>query len=307
MIALRRPLALALWLLAFGAFVACDKGKPKQGETCENNKRTCESSARLLICVNGAFQADTCKGPKGCYEDKGLATCDITGDDPGDPCPRALEGFTGCRRDGKTRLTCKAGAYEAESCVGPDGCTLTQIGVATCDLGPPRQGGPCSGDPRIQYCDADGKGFMLCGSERKFVVAQKCPGPNGCKETGGGLVSCDPNGAFVAGDACVLLSTTCSADGSSQLRCEGGSFVAHECPGPERCTMGGTACDTGFAAVGAPCVEGKRACSDDKKSLLECKPTPPKKVLEGEPEATLAVKKKCKGECTPKDGALACD
>lgn len=291
-----------LGLLAIG----CDKPKPRLGAPCEKGARVCSGSS-LMVCPKDAWQADTCKGPKGCHEEKGIPTCDTTGDVAGDPCPLAYEGLSGCSTDGKRRLTCKAGTYSVEACEGSDGCTLEQFGSATCDPGPPREGEPCSGDPRIQRCDADGKGLLLCGSAAKFVVAQKCPGPTGCTDAGGGLVHCDPNGAFVAGDGCVLLSTTCSADGATQLRCEGGAFAAHDCPGPERCSRGGTDCDLGFAKLGDPCEPGKRACSDDRSALLECKAGKPAKGLEEAPEPTLAVKKKCKGECSPKDGELRCD
>ena len=286
--------------------LACKKeSPPRPGGMCDAGKRACADAKTGLVCVNGVWQADTCRGPKGCYLDKGLATCDITGTEVGDPCPVSMDGYSGCRTDGKTRVVCKKGFYAHEKCKGADGCTLTQIGVTTCDPGPPILDDECTGDARIQHCDQDGKLFIQC-KDGKYTLSQKCPGPLGCVVQGGGLVSCDANGKFEAGDLCVLIQQTCTPDGATQLQCEDGKFVAHECPGPERCKLGGTSCDSGFAKVDDPCKEGASACSEDKKSLLECKTPKAKPTEEIEPEPRWSVKRACKGECTPKDGSLDC-
>jgi hypothetical protein len=286
--------------------LACTKEKPPApGGMCDAGKRACADAKTALLCVNGVWQKDTCKGPKGCYLDKGLATCDLTGNESGDPCPSSMDGFSGFKSDGKTRVVCKGGQYSFETCKGKDGCTLTQIGVTTCDYGPPVVGETCFDDARIQRCDDTGKLFVQC-KDGKWTLSQKCPGPLACTEPGGGLVSCDANGEFVAGDLCPLLAQTCTEEGAAQLLCENGKFERHECPGPGRCSLGGTQCDTGFANIADPCADGAQACSDDKKSLLECKTPKAKPTDELEPAPKWVVKKPCKTECTPKDGALEC-
>lgn len=286
--------------------IACTKEKPPApGGMCDAGKRACADSKTALLCINGVWQKDTCKGPKGCYLDKGLATCDLTGNEVGDPCPASMDGFSGCKPGGTTRVVCKNGQYAYEECKGKDGCTLTQIGVTTCDYGPPVVGETCVGDPRIQRCDDTGKLFVQC-KDGKYALSQKCPGPLGCTEPGGGLVTCDANGKFEDGDLCVLLQQTCTGDDGAQLVCTDGKFVRHECPGPGRCSLGGTVCDSGFATIDTPCKEGATACSDDKKSLLECKIPKAKKGDDEEPEPRWALKKACKGECTAKEGTLDC-
>jgi len=297
-----RSLVVALGLLSL---LACSK-KPKNGEACEDNgSRACVDPKTSVYCFKGTWQAEACNGPKGCTLDRGVGACDVTGDVEGDVCPTALEGWSACKADGKTRLTCKGGKYSAETCSGAEGCTLERAGMATCDRGPAQIGSTCSEDPRIQHCDLDKHSFVVCGSDHKYVLAQKCPGANGCTEQGGGLVACDPNGAFVEGDLCVLITGACTSDGAAQLQCENGKLVKKlDCPGPDRCQ--GVICDTGVAKLDDPCaIEGKQACSDDGKALLECKT--PKAANELEPPPTKWTKTKaCKTGCTPKEGKLEC-
>jgi hypothetical protein len=283
-----------------------DKGSgAKVGDKCEGGTRTCKDGKTSLFCAAGAWQADTCKGPRGCYEDKGASQCDITGNEDGDPCPAVLDGFGACRADHKSRVTCKASKYVTELCKGAEGCTMEQAGVASCDRGAASAGDNCTLEGR-QVCSEGGKTFLLCKAG-KFVLGQKCPGPNGCKEPGGGLVTCDPNGPFEAGDACHFIAKTCSGDGKAQLECEASKFVQkRECPGPDRCK--GFECDSGQATVGEPCVLEKRACSVDGKSLLACKTPKPKKGALGDEvlDPKWTVDKTCKAACTPKDGVLDC-
>ena len=301
-----KSLSIALWsaLVVVLAFACAKEKPPAPGGMCDAGKRACADAQTALLCVNGVWQRDTCRGPKGCYLDKGLAACDLTGNAVGDPCPASMDGFSGCRADGKTRVVCKGGQYQNEICKGKEGCTLTQIGVTTCDYGPPVVGEACFGDARIQHCDEGGKLFVQC-KDGRYVLSQKCPGPLGCTEAGGGLVSCDANGEFEAGDVCALLQQTCIRDGVAQLQCEDGKFVRHECPGPGRCTLGGTVCDTGFANVADSCKEGATACSTDKKSLLECK-TPKVTGDDIETPAKWSIKKTCKTGCSAQDGAIEC-
>lgn len=291
-----RSLVLALLL-----FVACKGSGDKPGGPCENGARKCQDGKTALYCAKGAWQSDTCKGPRGCYEDKGIAACDVTGNAEGDPCPQALDGFGACRADLKSRAMCKAGKYTIESCTGEGGCTMDSPGISTCDRGAAELGSPCSTEG-FQSCAADKKSFFLCKGG-KYAEGQKCPGKTGCSSKGGGLVGCDPNGAFAPDDRCILVQLACTEGGKARLKCEGGKFVAdEECPGPLRCF--GVECDTGLAKIDDTCKqEGRTACSDDKKSLVSCKPSKKK----GEEDLLKwTVDKKCPKSCMPNDGNLEC-
>ncbi len=206
-----------------------------------------------------------------------------------------------CRADRKSRAICQKGKYVIEPCRGPDGCTMQQGGMSTCDHAVTKLGDRCTVDARLQMCGEDGKSFTRC-LEGAVVLVQKCPGPNGCKDEGGGRVACDPNGAFLDGDLCHFLKYTCTQDQRALLMCESGKFVKKKtCPGPGGCN--GLACDQGTALAGDPC-NGKEACSEDGKSLLACKPST-KKTDEGANVWTLD--KKCKTACTVADGKLLCE
>lgn len=284
-----------LALVVFTTFaLAC--GKPKAGDACpDNGARVCVDGKTSLYCAKGSWQVDTCKGAKGCVEAGKIVTCDTTGNAVGDPCPAGLEGIQSCAADGKNRLICVGGKYTSEPCKGKEGCTLVQSVGVTCDLGPPEVGGVCKVD-KLQACTPDGKSLMVC-EKGAYVVKQRCPGSNGCKSQGGGLVSCDPKGDFVDGDLCYLLSAACSKDGHTSLECKDGKFtVGQQCPGEGGCGMGD--CDTGLAKLGDFCKPGRHACSDDKKALLACK--------DKDGVANWAVDKKCPKECEPKDGKLEC-
>ena len=292
----------ALFVLLALFAVGCTK-KAKVGDKCDNGARACVDAQNGLYCAAGVYHADTCRGAKGCVEDKGFATCDITGNNDGDPCPTALDGFSVCRADRKTRAMCKGSKYVVETCRGDDGCTTEQVGMARCDKGNPEPGEACTSDPRLQFCAAGKKAMLTC-KDGKYVVRQKCPGPNGCRAADGGAVACDPNGTFAAGEECFFINSACTGDGKSLLACKDSKFaIDKECPGEGACA--GAVCDTGFAAENEPCAVGKHACNLDKKSLLECKV--PKVKPDEEADPKWAIAKKCKTACAAGDGKLTCD
>lgn len=295
---MKRAALLLLSLLVVG----CAK-KPKVGDKCDNGARACVDAQNGLYCAAGTFQADTCRGAKGCVEDKGIATCDITANNDGDPCPAALDGFSVCRADRKTRAMCKGSKYVIEACRGEDGCTTEQVGMARCDKGNPEPGESCTSDPRLQYCAVGRKAMLTC-RDGKYVVRQSCPGPNGCKDGSGGAVMCDPRGAFAAGDDCFFIQAACTPDGKALLACKDGKLAFDkECPGEGACTP--VACDTGYVAENEPCSAGQHACNLDKKSFMECKT--PKGSATEDAQPTWTVAKKCKSGCSAKDGKLTCD
>jgi hypothetical protein len=291
-----------LTTLALALLIGTGCGKPKAGDKCEEvGRRACVDAKSALYCAGGTWQLDTCRGPKGCVEDKGIATCDLTENAEGDPCPAALDGFGACRSDKTSRALCQKGKYVVEPCRGPDGCTMQQGGMSTCDHSVTKLGDRCTVDSRVQMC-AD-KSFVRC-KDGVITLGQKCPGPNGCRDEGGGRVSCDPNGEFAEGDLCHFIAGTCTADGKALLACRDGKFAKDKsCPGPEGCKY--NVCDSGIAKVGEGCT-GKAACSDDGKALLACT-SPTKKGEVSDLPLVWVVDKKCKTSCTPKDGQLICD
>jgi hypothetical protein len=287
-------------LLLLVPLVSCRR-TPKVGDACEPGARACIDQVQGLYCAKGVYELDTCKGPNGCREEKGIVSCDLTRNASGDPCPAALDGFSVCREDRKTRALCKGGKYVVEKCLGEDGCTTEQVGHAECDRGPVSVGDDCTSDRRLLYCGEGGKSALRCEGG-KFAMVQRCPGPKGCTSPTPGLVVCDPSGEFVAGDRCHFISAICTADARALLVCKEGVLVrARECPGPVGCEFG--ACDRGIATAGTVCPPGRRACSEDGRALLECKQ--PKNDPEG--DYTWTVQKTCKTGCTPKDRELVCD
>src|SRR5689334_3085251 len=91
-------------------FAACSKKTPKNGEACDDNgARACIDGKTSAYCFKGTWQREACNGPKGCTFENNVGACDLTGNNDGDDCPPALEGWMACKVDGKTRLTCKGG------------------------------------------------------------------------------------------------------------------------------------------------------------------------------------------------------
>jgi hypothetical protein len=287
---------------SLSAVGACSKSAPKVGDKCEQNgERVCNGAKTSLFCVKNVYQLDTCNGAGGCGVVEGAVKCDVTGNADGDVCPEGLDGWEVCRADHKSRATCKAGKYVVEACPGDDGCTMTGPGQTTCALGKPKVGSACHIEG-FQACAEGDKTLLVCKSE-KFVFGQKCPGAAGCAPKGGGLASCDPNGAFVEGDACLFIAEACTDGGKTALGCEAGKLVKKsECPGERGCSPG--KCDPGIGKVGERCDEGAHVCSEDGKSRLVCKPSTKKDDAE---PFRWAVDKGCRGKCTPTAGKLTCD
>lgn len=285
-------------LVVVGLTLGC--GKPKAGDKCdEAGKRACVDGKSALYCAAGTWQLDTCKGPRGCAEEKGVVSCDATENADGDPCPAALDGFGACRADRKSRAICKGGKYLVEPCRGDDGCTMQQGGLSSCDHAGAKIGDKCTVDPRVEMCGEGGKAFVQC-KNGVIALSQKCPGPVGCKDQGGGRVSCDPNGEFAVSDLCHFITAACTADGKSIMACRDGKFVIDKaCPGPDGCKN--VSCDLGVGKLGDPC-DRMAACSDDGKSLLVCK------MKKADDEGTTwNLDRKCKTGCAAKDGKLVCD
>jgi hypothetical protein len=113
--------------------------------------------------------------------------------------------------------------------------------------------------------------------ESQWKLVAKCTGPKAC-ELQGLFVKCDQSIA-TEGDPCEVAkgdkSFACTADKKSELVCTEGSWkLAAKCGGAKGCEVQGlfVKCDNSVAAVGDRCSKsGDAACSDDGKSILQCK------------------------------------
>ena len=192
----------------------------------------------------------------------------------GDPCSR---GQAACA-DEHDELACEEGRFVRAPCRGPRGCKFDR-GVVTCDVSANAAGDVCSKDDDGKAsCTATAKERVEC-AEGKYRVLP-CRGAGACKHEDGG-VACDTSIAE-PGDACDAPppgrgNHACSVDGKNLLACRNGEFVVEQgCRGPDACAVRGgvPVCDVSIADPGDACgsaVEGKHACSVDKKSLLVCK------------------------------------
>src|SRR5579863_8972672 len=101
-----RRLVVPLALLAL-SFAAC----AKPGDSCSDTPGSCSDKAGHLVCIKGKYVLETCKGPNGCNDDKGLV-CDNTKADVGDGCGH--EGARACSADGSKELRCRDSKFAVE-------------------------------------------------------------------------------------------------------------------------------------------------------------------------------------------------
>jgi hypothetical protein len=160
----------------------------------------------------------------------------------------------------------------------------------------PKAGESCKNEGEASCQD---KGMIVtCKSGKWETVA--CKGPEGCGEQGA-IVKCDETLAVVD-DPCGSQTGdhySCSTDKKQQLKCEAGKWkMVGKCNGPKGCEakFPFVNCDNSVSSAGDPCSkDGDAACSDDGKSILECK--------NGKFEAT----QKCDGKCVASGLFVKCE
>lgn len=238
------------------------------------------SSLRLRHLVFGLalFVASGCKPAPGSSCSKGEARC----------------------LDKTTQLACQDGKYIATPCRGPNGCGIAPEGIR-CDISGNKPGDPCS---------TEDDGAAACTDDKTLIVCQggqyqpaPCRGPAGCK-TNDGRPLCDTTIA-AAGDGCKDADKpkACSTDGKQYLVCKAGKMTVElECRGPDGCKSEGGKldCDLTIAQVGDTCLkemDGKNACSLDRKSIVVCK------------GGKFEVDEPCKPPegCLATDGSIRCE
>ncbi len=169
---------------------------------------------------------------------------------------------------------CDQGKLIEAPCRGPRGCSMPVEGVV-CDVSGNKPGDPCSRDDEGAAACADAKSILVCRSG-KFQI-NLCRGPDGC-ERSDGRPQCDTSIAEV-GDGCVDADKprACATDRKALLGCVDGKMANQvTCRGPDGCQIeaGKLNCDLTLAEAKDPCLsdmEGRHACSVDRKRILICK------------------------------------
>lgn len=208
--------------------------------------------------------------------------------------------------DEASALTCGADSkFAAVSCRGPKGCSGSAKSVL-CDNSLAAEKDRCDEEGDFA-CSVDKKSALTCKGGT-FVVGETCKGARGC-EVKGNSVSCD-NDIADLNDPCLsdFQDYACTqGTNPTLLSCTAHKMTAlNSCRGPKGCRIVEQdkkvefACDDSIAAENDPCDElSEKACSTDKKSVLECK------------GHKFAVLKACPGPkgCSTddKEGSIDCD
>ncbi|MBL8607099.1 MAG: hypothetical protein JNL38_07255, partial [Myxococcales bacterium] len=107
----------------------CDESVAGVGEPCaaEGGFACSADGGSMLVCARGRQAvASTCKGPRRCSVQAGVA-CDTATADAGDPC--ADEGRLACSRDTKTLLKCRRGAFGPDQACARMACMISGSSV----------------------------------------------------------------------------------------------------------------------------------------------------------------------------------
>jgi hypothetical protein len=228
-------------LPALAIFVLLASCKPKPGGSCKvDTKEVCVDEKHALACHDGKWEEMACRGESGCSKASGEHICDQSVAEDKDVCN--LNDDYVCTADKKAMLQCAKGKWAlSQTCLGDRGCVMEKKRV-TCDNSVAALGDSCREEDDYA-CTSDKKTALVCRSG-KFVVANVCKGPDGCKVLPGPppKVKCDDTVA-VAGDTCEKEDHySCSSDEKAILRCHGRKFeVEEKCKGRDKCQVkGGT-------------------------------------------------------------------
>jgi len=257
-----KPFSRFLLLAALTAVFASCRGKP--GDECSDTPGSCSDKESHLVCAQGKYVLETCKGKGGCSDDKALY-CDNTRADVGDGCGH--EGARACSADGSKELRCRDRKFSIEwSCKG--GCTLDASNNPKCT--PTGEvGDACRPDSIV--CDGQGKTQLAC-VDGKLAPTRTCHGALGCRTEAGGGVRCDRTQAIELEDCREEGTGACDAARQSVLVCQGGHFRTQlRCLGPLACELPGNysvRCDKSVVEDNEPCNEESAvSCSSGGKQV----------------------------------------
>lgn len=163
-----------------GALVkVCDTTIAKVGDPCDRafvTKPACdEDGKQLLECSKeGKFEfTKYCRGPNGCKSKDGVAVCDRSVQNPGDPCTPPEEDI--CSVDRAAVVLCDGRSMFEKMCPGPGHCVKNEKGIS-CDTLNPTEGMPCA-EKGARGCqkpyDKQPAKLLECNGT-KYVVSKKC-------------------------------------------------------------------------------------------------------------------------------------
>jgi hypothetical protein len=215
--------AVAVGLFGALALAACSKAK--EGDACKTEgKLVCNGKDAALVCVDGKWLAQPCRGAAGCSGTGEAVECANNGYLPGEPCS-ITEDDHECSVDHKAQLKCDGKKWRTvDKCLGPKACT-TSASEVHCDDTLTEVGAECSNEGSFS-CSVDGKELHQCKGS-KVVLDSPCRGAGGCKANGDKM-RCDTTIA-AAGDACEDdEAQACSVDLKQLLACKGKKMVLGE-------------------------------------------------------------------------------
>lgn len=212
----------------------------------------CIDESTAARCVDLRLTAQPCRGLLGCKAAGARgASCDEGLGRVGDPCSEpSSPGNAICAEDRTHKLVCKDGKLAPGMlCRGPKGCNPAGLDAFpdSCDRTVARVGDPCRegagvGLDNLGACSDDGKAVLECPGFHadKFEVTRICSGPKGCT-VDERIPVCDISVATL-GDPCGKGDEdhlSCSADGATVLRCDGGAWKSESaCGEGKRCKTG---------------------------------------------------------------------
>ena len=264
---MKKVVAVAIVASLFVVFSSC---KPSAGGECKENATSCDSPTARFACIANRYVLETCKGAKGCKEEKGTTVCDSSKGDLGDPCAQA--NVTVCGTDGKTQYKCTDGKLAFISRCSKDGCSVDDNGAGHCNDPFAKVGDTCKNDSSKTErangaCNDDFKSELRC-KDGKFALTEYCRGAEGCVPLSTGPW-CDRSTANM-GDDCdpdkEEFARSCDTSKENIFTCVNHKLTrqAH-CGGEGKCYVRQygqdgfshyqAECDQSLAKVGEECVK----------------------------------------------------
>lgn len=166
---------------------SCDFSANKPGDACSTDDEgaaACTNKAQMLACHGGKFALVPCRGPRGCLNVEGRATCDTSVAEPADVC--SDENLKACSADGSQVLICKQHSMQRfYLCRGEKGC-VSSAGKLSCDTSVAKLGDAC--DKKLENqafaCTPDATSMLVCKGGA-FVLDQTCKAGLACVINGG--------------------------------------------------------------------------------------------------------------------------
>src|SRR5262249_32287789 len=159
-------------------------------------------------CVGGKFTPMQCRGSAGCSGIGDAFSCDNKFGQVGDGCSAETSDLA-CTLDKKGELRCKDNKLAlASTCRGEKGCYWDKM-TLHCDTDIADPADLCEDEDDLA-CAVDGKALLKCKGQ-KYVTANTCKGPKGCK-VDGTKVHCDDDIADPGDNCATEGDLACATD-----------------------------------------------------------------------------------------------